>query len=118
MGCSARLHPHDNPLKNTKASGHPPRPDGLDHSRAKAIRRKKSIKRPYIILSIVDRGERRSREPKQNLNYTIQLYLSKKAYYITSHLGLRPFIIPITPGAQFLSPKDKILSWQVEKFLV
>lgn len=71
MGCSARLHPHDNPLKNTKASGHPPRPDGLEHSRAKAIRRKKPIKRPYIILSIVDKGERRSREPKQNSNYTI-----------------------------------------------
>ena len=114
MGCSARLHPHDNPMKNTKASGHPPRPDGLEHSRAKAIRRKKSIKRPYkrpyIILSIVDKGERRSREPKYNSIHTIQLYQSKKAYYITSHLGLRPFIIPITPGAQFLSPKDKILS--------
>ena len=94
MGCSARLHPHDNPLKNTKASGHPPRPDGLEHSRAKAIRRTNIIKRPYIILSIVDRGERRSREPKQNSNYTIQLYQSKKAYikkaYITIPFGATP----------------------------
>ena len=64
MGCSARLHPHDNPLKNTKASGHPPRPDGLEHSRAKAIRRKEPIKKTVYILSIVDKGERRSREPK------------------------------------------------------
>lgn len=89
MGCSARLHPHDNPLKNTKASGHPPRPDGLEHSRAKAIRRKKSIKRPYIILSIVDKGERRSREPKQNSNYAIQLYLSERAN-ITIPFGATP----------------------------
>ena len=53
MGCSARLHPHDNPLKNTKASGHPPRPDGLDHSRAKAIRRTNIMKDPisfYLLL--------------------------------------------------------------------
>ena len=89
MGCSARLHPHDNPLKNTKASGHPPRPDGLEHSRAKAIRRKKSIKRPYIILSIVDRGERRSREPKYNSNYAIQLYPSNQAN-ITTPFGATP----------------------------
>lgn len=76
MGCSARLHPHDNPLKNTKASGHPPRPDGLEHSRAKAIRRKKPIKDPisFYLLLIRVSGEAVNPNKCQFIlfNYTYQ----------------------------------------------
>ena len=109
MGCSARLHPHDNPLKNTKASGHPPRPDGLEHSRAKAIRRKKSIKDPisFYLLLIGVSGEAVNPNKIQIILFN---YTNQKRPLLQFHLGLRPFIIPITPGAQFLSPKDKILS--------
>ena len=110
MGCSARLHPHDNPLKKYKGLRPPATPGWARTFTRKGHSPQEIDKRPYIILSIVDRGERRSREPKYNSIHTIQLYLSNQAYYITSHLGLRPFIIPITPRAQFLSPKDKILS--------
>lgn len=101
MGCSARLHPHDNPLKKYKGLRPPATPAWARTFTRKSHSPQEIDKKTLYILSIVDRGERRSREPKYNSTHTIQLYLSNQTYYITSHLGLRPFIIPITPARNF-----------------
>lgn len=90
MGCSARLHPHDNPLKKYKGLRPLATPGWARTFTRKGHSPQKSIKKTLYILSIVDRGERRSREPKQNSNYTIQLYLLERPIILQAIWGYAP----------------------------
>lgn len=110
MGCSARLHPHDNPLKKYKGLRPPATPGWARSFTRKGhspqeIDKKDPISFYLLLIGVSGEAVNPNKIQIMLFNYTHQ-----KGPILQRHLGLRPFIIPITPGAQFLSPKDKILS--------